>query len=192
MILYVFEYQRLTRARPPCLYKSLEFNNLEQHNFNSKKPCFSPIVCYLARMSKRYFYRIEHKQQKIGPYRATIRNKKTGFHESFSFIAYHCCKRGIGTSAINCPTPAEEDIPDHKWQNDRARYGFSSKSKLRKWFGTNKKLYALMEEYDFVLRRYSVEAGVMFQSPTQCIVMVGDLTEFEELPFSFIYSTEKG
>ena len=44
-----------------------------------------------------------------------------------------------------------------------------------------------MKKYDLVLRKYTVNGDNMFQSPTQCIVMIQDLTEFEELEFSVIY-----
>jgi hypothetical protein len=107
--------------------------------------------------------------------------------EPFSWILQDECRREIGTSWKNCPTPKGENLPDHVWNKNAARYGFSSLSKVRKWFGKNEKVYACMQEYGFVLRRYSVDSGDVFQSPTQCIVMVQDLVEFEELEFSVIY-----
>ena len=139
-------------------------------------------------MSKpRHFYRIEHKDTKIGPYRSVVRCKNSGLTLPFYCLVNDVCIRGLGTSFKNCPTPREEDLPDHVWNKNAARYGFSSLSKLRKWFGKNKKVYACMQEYGFVLRRYSVDSGNVFQSPTQCIVMIQDLVEFEELEFSVIY-----
>lgn len=139
-------------------------------------------------MSKpRHFFRIEHKEQKIGPYRCTVYNPSNGFREDFIWIVSDKLNRGLSTSWKNCPTPSEEDLPTDLWKNNSARYGFASLSKLRKWFGCRKALYALMEEYGFVLRRYTVDSGDMFTSPTQCIVMVGDLVDFEELDFSVIY-----
>lgn len=140
-------------------------------------------------MSKpRHFFRIEHKEQKIGPYNCAVKNPKTGFSEQFMWIVQETFPRGLSTSAKNCPTPYRENVPEGIRFNSDSRYGFPSLSKLRKWFGTAKKLYALMEEYDFVLRRYTVDSGDMFTSPTQCIVMVQDLKEYEELDFSVIYS----
>lgn len=81
-----------------------------------------------------------------------------------------------------------EGLPSRIWDKSAARYGFPSISKMRKWFGTAKKLYAILEEYGFVLRKYTVDSGDVFISETQCIVMVQDLKQFEELSFSVIHS----
>lgn len=72
-----------------------------------------------------------------------------------------------------------EYVPN-RLEND-ARFGFVSLSQLKKWWGTDPKVYNLFKKYGFVLCRYKVETR--FHSRRQAVAMIQELKNGVEIPF---------
>lgn len=132
-------------------------------------------------MSK-FFYRIEHRTEKIGVYNCpveyrglplvfiTVMRKELGYNFCDD---YHISPRNNGLG---------------QYMQDSSRYGFASLVKLRRWFGVSPKTYALFAKYNFVLRRFKVDER--FDSDRQSIVMVEKLIDGKEISFDKVFKNQ--
>lgn len=100
-----------------------------------------------------YFYRIEHKESRVGPYRAVVYTKN-GMRDFYDLM-----KRELKNTFESSyhTVPLFDSRLRRYSEMVGSKYGFSSLIKLRRWFGTDEKTYRFFEKYGFVLRRYSVD-----------------------------------
>jgi hypothetical protein len=136
-----------------------------------------------------FFYRIEHKESGIGPYRASIRTK-TRKKEQF----YNVMRKELGhtfESGYHVAPYQDEKLKDQYRKDETVgdlRYGFASLTKLRRWFGTDEKTYRVFKKYGFVLRRYTTKNRI--DGREQSMSHKEDLTKVKELPYDKV-TTQK-
>ena len=128
-------------------------------------------------MSK-FFYRIEHRTKKIGPYNCTV--KYEGCNCMFTSVLWDILGHAFNDSYHK--SPRQDGLS--QFHNERSRYGFASLTSLKKWFGQDEKTYKVFKRFGFVLRRYKVTTR--FDSRRQSIAMLEELVDGVEIPFDRI------
>lgn len=119
----------------------------------------------------KYFYRIEHKETRIGPYRHKISTvfdlrDKTGFDP---VSGYH-------------KTPHANNLSNPlRIFGDHARFGFASIRSLKKWWSDLPEVYVFFAERGFELVRYEVAAR--FDSDRQSVADINHMTNRKVLSF---------
>lgn len=125
-------------------------------------------------LRKKFFYRIEHKKTKFGPYRhnTSVSYKifdKTGWNV---YSDYHKAPPYDGLDgALDLFASA-------------ARFGFASLRGVVKWWSNKKEVYALLEKSNFHLVRYEVTER--FDSCRQSVANVIDMKNPKIMPFSVL------
>ncbi len=138
-------------------------------------------------MSK-YFYRIEHRTDKVGPYNTLVKTRNLfGFDENIqvSYIVEN-------ETGLRMHDPQKHVVPQRdnleNYIDNAFRFGFRSLHQLRKWFTTNQQVYQVLEKYDMVLRRFSVKER--FDGNHQSVAFTNELENGVELPFSRVYGSD--
>lgn len=129
-------------------------------------------------MSK-FFYRIEHKEKKIGVYNCPVdyNNAEIPF---VSVMRYEIGKNFCDDYHMS---PRQNGLGKYT-RIDNSRYGFASLIKLKKWFGTESNTYEVFAAYGFVLRRYKVKDR--FDSDRQSVAMLPEMVFSGEISFDKI------
>jgi len=124
-----------------------------------------------------YFYRIEHKESRVGPYRAVIRTK-SGMRDFYDLMKKELKNTFEGSYHT---VPLFDSQLRRYSEMVGSKYGFSSLNKLRRWFGTDEKTYRFFEKYGFVLRRYSV--NTRHDGREQSIAFINEKTPHKDMRY---------
>jgi len=130
----------------------------------------------------KFFYRIEHRTEKIGVYNCLVT------YEGLPFFFSTIMRQELGYNFCDDYHMNPRMNGLGKYMGQSARYGFASLVKLRRWFGTNPKTYALFTEYGFVLRRFKVDER--FDSDRQSIAMVEKLIDGKQISFDKVLKNQ--
>ena len=113
--------------------------------------------------SPEYFYRIEHKETQIGPYR-----------NDYAFVAELGYKFGDCFLTGYHKTPDEDGLGNKLTMFGKfSRFGFNSIEKLKAWWTDKRGVYEAFEEKGYQIVRYEVDE--LFSSSRQSVARVGGM-----------------
>lgn len=136
-------------------------------------------------MPKKFFYRIEHNEKRVGPYNCFV-NDDYASAEGPPRPFFDMVKKylGIDLSGEYHKTPHEDGLGRFIFWG-AARFGFDSIEKLKMWFGDDHKIYSFMELYGFGLYRY--EVNERFDSDRQSIALFAGMKKSKKLNWEVLF-----
>jgi hypothetical protein len=134
-----------------------------------------------------YLYRIEHRESKIGPYRASVKTKN-GMRDFYKIM-----HRNLGHQFADDyhAHPCYDLVLCKHCENQDNVYGFPTLKKLRAWFGTDEKTYKLFQKHDIVLNRYRTNVRIDAKDKKQSVTPRKYLKEYKEIPYKKVIPSIK-
>lgn len=135
----------------------------------------------------KHFYRLEHKDSKIGVYNVYPKDEDRESWMSVADVAQEVSK--IKPSWERNPPPTRDGLGEHVgggFFGDSvadSRFGFSSLTKMKNWFSRKSSFYKTVKRYDIVLALYEID-GERFDSQKQSVAYLGAMKNRTVLPFS--------
>lgn len=137
-------------------------------------------------MSKKFFFRIQHNEKRVGPYNCYVNDdyeSSEGPRRPFFDMVKKYLE--IDLSGEYHLTPFQDGLASQVGWVGRFLFGFESLEKLKAWFGDSHKVYSLMELYGFGLYRY--EVSERFDSDRQSMAQRHEMKKEKKLDWEVLF-----
>lgn len=140
----------------------------------------------------KYFYRVEHKDSKLGPYTHEFTETETLKLEAdydTDCMAVALGRRYQSVDLYNSythPSPYNYIPEFHDYDADALKFGFASPKLLFRWFTQKKSIWRFLRKYGFVVARYTYNYDSRMDGVTHSCIEDVNLNTREVLSDSWI------
>jgi hypothetical protein len=133
-------------------------------------------------MSK-YFYRVEHKKSKLGPYTHEFSENSEEYKildEKYGSTLVSLALKTFNVDVYNTRTHPgpKRDIPHiGHFDIEDLKFGFRGPVQLFKWFSRKKEVFKFLKKFGFQIVRYNCKEGSRLDGKTHSCIKINELSK---------------